>query len=200
MAAKLFKKLYRILLILLRPFLILWYEFREALSCLKTLLYEKLIHNISLSCYAKLLYGKVGGVNRYYDQKMNLLNRTQLMRFIVEKYVKKGMRIIDIGCGTGEFEKNLFVENNKFEGEVYAIDICPEMLSKAKTKVPAESISWINVDMHRLENAIISQFDLIVCVGIERFIYNPKLFFRILYSILSSNGVVVFRTYKKNCC
>ena len=74
-----------------------------------------------------------------YDKGINLLSLGQADRTIdtiVSSYIREGMKILDIGCGTG----TLAIEAAKKGAEVVGIDISEEMLSVAGEKVHAQGL------------------------------------------------------------
>lgn len=181
--------------------LIFYYEIKEVISTIKMYLHESIQSETRVNLnrlYAEKYYGKIGCVHKYYDNKMELLDRKKVIEFIINKYVNEGTRILDVGCGTGLFEKYLSFKN-KNGTRIDAIDISQDMLDIAKRKnITTNNISWLKGDMHDLPNLTKKKYDLIICLGIERFIFCPKLFFKNIPQVLARNGIVLFRTYKKN--
>lgn len=72
-----------------------------------------------------------------------------------------GIKILDIGCGTGEFLKTL---QKKSSGEIhlYGIDLSPKMLSIACKKLPS-SVKLQQADVHHLPFPD-NSFDYVLCM------------------------------------
>ena len=92
---------------------------------------------------------------RRYDRGINLLSLGQAGRTIdaiVSSYVQEGMKVLDMGCGTG----TLAVKAAKKGAEVVGIDISEEMLSVAAEKVQAEgleeSVELVNIGVLEMDD------------------------------------------------
>lgn len=59
---------------------------------------------------------------------------------IIEKYVKKGDFILDLGCGPGSFTEALGLETGK-DGHVVAVDLQPGMLDLMEKKISQSGLS-----------------------------------------------------------
>jgi len=75
--------------------------------------------------------------------------------------IKKGAKVLDIGCGTGVLLPYLS-KNVGENGRVFALDFCWEMIKKAKRKKIAKNVFYINADTNDLPLAGDS-FDYIIC-------------------------------------
>ncbi|MFZ1320247.1 MAG: class I SAM-dependent methyltransferase [Ignavibacteria bacterium] len=64
---------------------------------------------------------------------------------------------LEIGCGTGKNTEWLLTKSEK----VTAIDISPEMISKAKEKIRSDKVNFIQVDINKEWNFSKEKFDLI---------------------------------------
>lgn len=103
---------------------------------------------------------------RDYDRGIQLLTLgriRQLKQRIVDEYVRPGLRILEIGCGTGELTA-LMAER---EATVTAIDASPAMLHEAEGKIKQQLLGD-RVTLHYMDAALIGEqfpeasFDLIV--------------------------------------
>lgn len=72
-------------------------------------------------------------------------------RLIERSGIREGMRILEIGCGSGAFT-DYFARKVGNNGEVYAADIQPEMLEQLKKKL-------MRFENRDIENVTISQCD-----------------------------------------
>ncbi|MEA1978825.1 MAG: corrinoid protein-associated methyltransferase CpaM, partial [Chloroflexota bacterium] len=92
------------------------------------------------------------------------LGRLEAMqRLIVEELVEEGMRVLEVGCGTGA----LTVAMAKAGANVSAIDISPGMLAEAAKRIKKEDVEE-HVDLQRMDAVMLDElfdpqsFDLIV--------------------------------------
>jgi|GEM_PF-2752873 len=101
-----------------------------------------------------------------YDRGIRLLTLGRIQRIherIAADYVDEGMRVLEIGCGTG----TLALMMAKRGATVTAIDTAPTMLAKAEEKIVAEGLTD-RVTLQCLDATLIedrfppASFDLIV--------------------------------------
>ena len=101
-----------------------------------------------------------------YDRGIRLLTLGRLeamQRLIVEELIEEGMRVLEVGCGTGA----LTVAMAKAGANVSAIDISPGMLAEASKRIKKEDVEE-HVDLQRMDAVMIDElfepqsFDLIV--------------------------------------
>lgn len=84
--------------------------------------------------------------DRYRDLSPSLLN-LWLEKIIRLGKITPGMRVLDIGCGTGRLTIPL---QQKAQAEVYGLDLSAEMLKRAQGKEGAETVHWILGDAQAL--------------------------------------------------
>jgi len=101
-----------------------------------------------------------------YDRGIRLLTLgriRQIQQWIVDTYVRKGIRILEIGCGTG----TLAVMMAEKGAVITAIDASPSMLGVAERKIAANNLGTL-ITLKRMDAAQIGDvyeqesFDLIV--------------------------------------
>ncbi|AOT72514.1 class I SAM-dependent methyltransferase [Geosporobacter ferrireducens] len=68
-------------------------------------------------------------------------------------------KVLDIGCGTGEFTKKIAIRAK----EVVGIDIAPQMIIEAQKRHPAENIKYVLQDFDNLDDHL--QYDCIVSIA-----------------------------------
>ena len=90
---------------------------------------------------------------KYYEEIFRPSNAQ--INFLYES--AKGIKVLDIACGTGKVAENL----NKRGKEVLGIDLEPEMIDIAKMKngVDAKVMNMLDV------SEIDGYFDLVYCIG-----------------------------------
>ena len=83
--------------------------------------------------------------SKYYDLMCNIIYK--LRNEVVKLLDGEKLNIIDVACGTG----TLSVEIAKAGHKVIGIDVCPDMLKKAKKKVkPNYNLKFIKADATKL--------------------------------------------------
>lgn len=102
----------------------------------------------------------------------------------------KGLLALDLGCGTGRH--SLWLASNG--AHVTAIDFSSGMLEQAKSKPGAESIQFIQHDLHRPLPFESGSFDLIVSGLVIEHLESLDPFFSEAYRVMKSNGRAVFST------
>jgi ubiquinone/menaquinone biosynthesis C-methylase UbiE len=101
-----------------------------------------------------------------YDRGIQLLTLGKIQRIkekIASNYIREGMRVLEIGCGTGTLTTMMASKS----AEVTAIDAAPAMLTEAEKKVAAEGLAD-HVTLKHMDATLIgdrlpsASFDLIV--------------------------------------
>jgi len=103
--------------------------------------------------------------DRLEESTYSKINYLLHMHFI-EKYLHKGMRILDAGCGAGRYS----IEFAKKGCKVTLFDISDEQLKIAKDKIDEEKVSEniegiFQGDIRDLSQFKDEQFDMVVCYG-----------------------------------
>ena len=128
-------------------------------------------------------------IKRYYPNEtlaVKLLSNFFLKRMerIVKKYKKYG-RLLDIGCGGGDFLSKM--EHNKFR--LYGIDISIEACKIAKNKV-GSSTKIINSELEYC-NFPDNFFDVITLWHVLEHVENPKRALIEIKRILKNEGILI---------
>ena len=103
---------------------------------------------------------------RDYDRGIRLLTLgalDKLHKEIVRDYIREGMRVLEVGCGSGA----LTAEMAKQGAMVQGIDVSPGMLAQANRRIEREALSG-QVDLRLMDASMLAEsfepgdFDLIV--------------------------------------
>ena len=111
--------------------------------------------------------------SRDYSRKLQLFNafaEPELRRLIGSLSLGPGMRILDVGCGTGE-ALHWFLEAAESAGEVVGIDLAAAHVNTARRRTAPQ----IRVLQGDLMNAPLpsSSFDFIWCVNTINHLHDP---------------------------
>jgi ubiquinone/menaquinone biosynthesis C-methylase UbiE len=106
--------------------------------------------------------------------------------------LKKGMRVIDLGCGTG---KHLFEIGEKVgkEGEILGLDISDESLRKCQEKIlenKVKNISVIKSDLTEIKEKTVQsgKFDRVLSSFAIYYTKNPNKTFKDILDLLKNGG------------
>ena len=109
-------------------------------------------------------------------------------------YLNKNKTILDAGCGTGYFLKELLEQGY----DAIGLDKDSDMLKIARDKL-------LNLDLpqplyeHDLRKPLNAQFDLIFCLfDVINYFKGAKTVFNHMYQALNENGVFIFDVYHKD--
>ncbi|WED44566.1 class I SAM-dependent methyltransferase [Legionella cardiaca] len=111
-------------------------------------------------------------------------------RFLMSNGIKPGMRVLDIGSGSGVMTHYLAQQVGK-EGQVLSIDISAEQLNRAKRYCEQHNDNNVSFrvlsayDLEQLNQA----FDLIYCRFVLHHLHNPRLAINLFYNCLPKGGI-----------
>ncbi|AZR72734.1 hypothetical protein BBF96_04605 [Anoxybacter fermentans] len=114
---------------------------------------------------------------------------------LIEKYLPKYSKILDIGCGTGE----LVIALARRGYEAYGTDLSKEMIEKAKENSKKENIppNFQIGDMRKLKALYHQPFDGMICFGNTIVHLNTvqeiKEFLQQVYELLNPGGIFIFQ-------
>jgi len=99
----------------------------------------------------------------YHNQERFEKEAKLILEIIEKTFDKKGISLLDIGCGTGGYFPFFLKKDIKCSG----IDLNPKMIEYAKNKFPKLNLRVM--DMREME--FDSEFDVIICFN-STFLYN----------------------------
>ena len=104
-------------------------------------------------------------------------------------YVRQGMRLLDVGCGTGSITQGFVRYVAEGGGSVVGVDVNSEAIDFANSRFSGEGISFVEANLYHLpffENSA----DAIFCHGVLIHMRDPVSALREMYRILSPGGIV----------
>lgn len=149
------------------------------------------LHNISIDteyevvscgncgfCYADVV-GNQSQYNLYYQKcnnysvstrlKEKIISQSCAIRYeMIEKYVEKEEKLLDIGCGDGTFLQYL---KEKGYNNIYGIDPSKESIACLKEKNIQGQVGNI---FEKVSPKLKNQFDIVVCTAVLEHIYDLK--------------------------
>jgi ubiquinone/menaquinone biosynthesis C-methylase UbiE len=137
----------------------------------------------------KANYSKIAS---YYDKGRSLSEETMLVWLnLIAKLSKssKGMRLLDLGCGTGRFSLPLA---SRLGFDVTGLDSSGEMLVKAKQKDSNSVVKWVLADASALPYPD-SLFDIVFMSHLLHHIDSPLKVLKGCERILVPSGAVIIR-------
>ncbi|KTC86454.1 class I SAM-dependent methyltransferase [Legionella brunensis] len=110
--------------------------------------------------------------------------------FIKKNGIKPGMRVLDIGSGSGVMTHFLAQQVGE-DGHILSIDISPEQLNRAQRYCEHHNDKNVSFkvlsayDLDKLQDI----FDLIYCRFVLHHLHSPKLAINLFYNCLQKGGV-----------
>jgi len=106
---------------------------------------------------------------------------------VIKEITWKGKRILDVGCGTGNFAREVAKKDAKY---VLGIDYADEAIKIAKKTNKRKNLKFKKLDVIKLEG----KFDIIVSIGTIEHMDNPIKIIKKLKSCLNKNGKIILTT------
>jgi len=111
---------------------------------------------------------------------------------ILRAYVKKGMTVLDLGCGPGFFSVDLAQMVGE-SGRIIASDLQDGMLQKLQSKIQGTELEE-RIILHKCEDdkiGIEEQVDFILAFYMVHEIPHQDMFFKEIETILKTNGLIL---------
>ncbi len=128
-----------------------------------------------------------------YDLENPSLRELPFLLDLAKKFVQKGEKILELGCGTGR----ITIPMAKAGFSLIAVDVHEGMLNRAKEKVsPNLSIHWQLRDCRQLHLKVRVPFAFMTGHGFQHFLTNEEQdqVLQSVFHCLKENGVFVFDT------
>ena len=100
----------------------------------------------------------------------------------------KGLKVLDLGCGVGEFAK-YFSDNGA--KSVMGIDISEKVLEYANKNNNADNIEYRKMDIVNLDK-LAEKFDVVFSDMVVNYIEDYNKLLKDIYNILKPGGILVF--------
>jgi SAM-dependent methyltransferase len=114
---------------------------------------------------------------------------------MLDEQLPVGVRVIDIGCGTGQLPIFLSMSNRTVMGA----DLCLNSLKKGndfKNRFEVDGVAFIQMDIFNLPFAPES-FDFVLCNGVLHHTKDAYLGFRSIAQLVRSGGYIIIGLYSK---
>ncbi|HEC2157842.1 50S rRNA methyltransferase [Staphylococcus delphini] len=112
-------------------------------------------------------------------------------RLLESAGIKAGMRVLDVGCATGEVTQ-IVAKSVGETGEVIGVDMNQNLLDIAENHNHAPNVQFINADLYQLPESL-GQFDVIVGRRILMYLPDVPQILTLLKSRLNSKGILCFQ-------
>ena len=117
--------------------------------------------------------------------------RKLLLDTLAEMELKSEHRVLDAGCGTGNFEKFL-AEKNAPKAQIHAIDFSSAMLTRAKKKCAGfPHVGFDFADLNQELNFPDESFDRVICLNALYAVDNPRFTLEEFFRVLKPGGMIV---------
>ena len=138
---------------------------------------------------------KATDYDRWYESKLGEFVdkvETELAFSLFEPV--HGMKILDVGCGTGNFSMKLAEKGC----EVVGIDVSEKMLNEARKKVAEKglNIKFYNMDVCNMSFSD-EKFDGVFSMAAFEFIKEPEKAYKEMYRVLKQNEYLLIGTINR---
>jgi len=126
-----------------------------------------------------------------YHKKTSFKERTRIFLDLMDKYVARESRILDLGCGTGRLAFPLAETGRSvmgIDGSEKMIEFCARRAQKNQVK---------NIRFFRMkfpEEADLEKIglvDAVICSSVIEYLENPDLVFTLIHQLLSERGMFI---------
>lgn len=144
----------------------------------------------------KKFFGKKYSIN--YDKWVEdpftaMIERRQKKAFLELSEARHGMKVLDIGAGTGKYEL-LYAKLMKKKGRVVALDFSDDMLSKLKKNMKKHKMGkFVKVMKGEAENLPFpdNYFDEVLAMNTLQYIPNDSKFFSEVHRVLKKDRIAL---------
>jgi len=124
----------------------------------------------------------------YLDKNNPIAKRSRNFYEHIRSFSNKNLKILDVGCGTGDISAYLHDKGNYLT----SLDISQFMLEKASSRFLDKSIEWIQIEESGNLPLANSIFDVVIISSVLEYHNNPKLLISESYRVLKKNGLLIF--------
>lgn len=101
----------------------------------------------------------------------------------------RGMRVLELGSGTGRFTKVLAAHAD----HVVSVDLSNAVY--VNQAIGKSNVTLVKGDMTRLSSDLFGRFDLVFCLGVLQHTPNPANSIKAIFQYAKDDGLVVFNIY-----
>jgi len=139
-------------------------------------------------------------VDRYYDQsgcnyRMSSTRRERVLGLLdsaIERSAGAGLRLLDIGIGSGEIPRHCRENTNSKNLIIEGIDITETSIKKHERLY--DSVRVLNVEDDEWTHSFSDQFDVVVASELVEHLFRPDIFLKTLSEIIVPRGYIVLST------
>tara|TARA_B110000483_G_C18091877_1_gene502315 strand:+ start:95 stop:1123 length:1029 start_codon:yes stop_codon:yes gene_type:complete len=116
-----------------------------------------------------------------------------------EKREDEKLRILDLGCGTGE--NTVAFAQHFFKSEIIGIDASKASIALAKKLKIKLNLNNCNFKIYNFEKKSakdLGKFDFVICAGVLHHLTNPKRELKKISKLLRKNSILILKIYNKN--
>lgn len=125
--------------------------------------------------------------DEYFNHPEYQQNMKSLVCCLADKKKQRNERIIDLGCGTGNYS----IAFAQLGFSVVGVDFSPKMIQKAREKTDGALTQLIEFQIDNLNDSLpfsANTFDHAICVHVFQALHDPVAFLAQVQKILKPNG------------
>lgn len=123
---------------------------------------------------------------------MEIFTTAAAARLVQFGGVVKGMRLLDVGCGTGV----VAITAARLGAQVKAVDLTPKLLERARenSRIADVEIEWMEADVEQLPFED-GEFDVVLSQFAHMFAPRPEVTIAEMLRVLRAGGTIAFSTW-----
>lgn len=146
--------------------------------------------------FKRLFYRNKENYKRYHwvEEKLMLSSYELVFNYMTPI---KGMDILDIGCGCGDFFEYMYRKfgiDRSFFGNIKGVDPVSEFINEANNNKALDGIDFEVSNILNYTDG--NRYDFVSCIGAIQFVEDVELNIRKLLSLLKPNGLCYINTLK----
>ncbi len=124
----------------------------------------------------------------YLDKNNPIAKRSKDFYDHIRSFSDKSLKILDVGCGTGDISAYLYSKGNCLT----SLDVSKLMLEKASSRFSDKPIEWVEIEESGDLPLESLRFDIVIISSVLEYHKNPKLLISESFRVLKKNGLLIF--------
>lgn len=127
----------------------------------------------------------------YYKNKSDFIERFNIWKDILDKYICIKKNVLDIGCGSGVFSFYLAQKGINVTG-VDAAENMIKLCEEKKSNFLLNNIEFHHSTLPLLQGVPLTKYDVIICSSVLEYVDGIEDVFSLFKDILKPKGIIIF--------